>query len=217
MNTFRRWTASIVSSFESVVQQLENHEAMVNSAIREAERNSCYAKAQLNRVRRDGQAMRQRVIELHTQAESWQQRAKNLGATDESKALECVRRSMRLLKQVAQLEEQEREHAKREKTLAKDLSVVEERLAALRQQRNIMKTRQSRAEALRLIQQVDSHVVADIDDIFNRWESQVSACEMQVQVTPEYEDPLDEEISTQEEESAVRARLSELLSASDER
>jgi phage shock protein A len=152
-------------------------------------------------------------MELQAQVESWQQRAKNLGSSDETKALECVRRAIKLTKQVTQLEEQEREHSNREKALAKDLAVVEERLAALRQQRNIMRTRQSRAEALRLIQQVDSHVVADIDDVFNRWDSQVSACEMQAHVSYENEDPLDEEISTQEEESEARAMLSDLLSA----
>jgi phage shock protein A len=211
MNTFRRWTASIVSSFESVIHQLENHEAMVNAAIREAELNGGHAKAQLQRVRKDGQLMRQRTVELHSQIETWRERARNLAAKDEAKALECVHRSRKLEKQLATLEEQEREHSKLEKGLAKDLTIVEERLVALRQQRNIMRTRQSRAEALRLLQQVDSHVVADIDDIFNRWDSQISACEMRAQIDIGYEDPLDEEISSQEENEEARRILQNLL------
>jgi phage shock protein A len=211
MNTFRRWTASIVSSFESVIQQLENHEAMVNAAIREAEQNGGCAKAQLLRVRNDGKAMRQRALELTSQIESWRERAKKYAASDESKALECVKRSRRLEKRLTQLEQQEREHSALEKSLSNDLAIVEERLVDLRRQRNIMRTRQSRAEALKLLQQVDSHAVADIDDIFNRWESQVSACEIRTNVGRFEDDPLEDEIATQEEEEEARRILARIV------
>jgi phage shock protein A len=210
MNTFRRWTSSIVSSFESVIHQIENHEAMVSAAIREAEQNGGHAKAQLQRVKRDGQTMRQRALELTDQVGVWRERAKKLAQSDEPKALECLRRSKRIEKQVLELEKQEREHAKMEKDLARDLSVVEERLVALRQQRNIMRTRQSRAEALRLLQQVDSRAVSDIDDIFGRWEAQVSACEVRAQLDHSTEDLLHEELSTQEEEIELRHLLAEM-------
>jgi phage shock protein A len=140
----------------------------------------------------------------------WRERAKKLAQSDEPKALECLRRSKRIEKQVLELEKQEREHAKMEKDLARDLSVVEERLVALRQQRNIMRTRQSRAEALRLLQQVDSRAVSDIDDIFGRWEAQVSACEVRAQLDHSTEDLLHEELSTQEEEIELRHLLAEM-------
>jgi phage shock protein A len=202
---------SLVSSFESVIHQIENHEAMVAAAIREAEQNGHRAKAQLQRVKRDGHAMRQKLLELKDQAASWQSRAKQTGESDPAKALECLRRCKRLHKQLEALEVQEREHSKRERQLTEDLSTVEERLIALRQQRNIMRTRQSRAEALRLIQQVDSTAVSEIDDIFARWEAHVSSAELTAGAETVERDDFEDAFESAEEEEVLRAELTQLL------
>lgn len=104
MNTLRRWTTSIVSSFEAVVGQIENHEALVSSAIEEVERSSARAKVQLNRVKRDGTTMRQRLIELRDEQARWEDRARKTVAVDEKRALECLRRKRRVSKLIADLE-----------------------------------------------------------------------------------------------------------------
>jgi phage shock protein A len=199
-----------MSSFETVVQQIENHDAMVTSAIREADEKSARAKAQLNRVRKDGQLMRKRLAELREQAETWKDRAKRIADTEQDKALECLRRYKKLLAQISDLEVSEREHCKLERDLAQDLATVEQRLAMLRQQRNVMRTRQSRAEALQLIQQVDSSTVSEIDDIFCRWESNVIACEARSGTVTEACDDLEVELATADEERELVEMLREL-------
>ena len=209
MGTLRRWTSTLVASFEGVIQNIENHEAMVASAIREAEETGARAKSQLQRVKRDGQPMRKRILEYREQADLWKDRAKRHAPIDEVKALECLRRAKRYEQQLSELEKQERDHARLEKDLARDLGVVEERLIALRQQRNLMRTRQSRAEALQLIQQVDSTAVTEIDDIFARWEAQVAACEARAGGI-RIEDELSSELSTEEEARELRAQLEAL-------
>jgi phage shock protein A len=209
MNTLRWWTSSIVSSFEAVVGQIENHEALVSSAIEEAEKSSARAKVQLTRVRRDGQAMRQRLVELRDEECRWDERARKTASLDEKRALECLRRKKRVVKQIADLEVQEREHAKLEKQLGDDLSTVEQKLTALRQQRNVMRTRQSRAEALKLIHNVDSGAVSEIDQIFDRWEARITACEMNAAATSP-SDSLDDEYRSSEEEEELKRELREL-------
>lgn len=47
MNVFKRWTTSIASSFDYVINQVENHDALVTAAIREMQ--SSGAKAIANR------------------------------------------------------------------------------------------------------------------------------------------------------------------------
>ncbi len=208
MNSLRRLTASIVSSFEGVVGQLENHEALVSTAIREAERAAGRAKAQLARVQKDGIQMRARVEELREQAALWEDRAKRIADQDKAKALECVRRRQRHLAQAAKIEEQAVGHTKLERQLSADMVVVQEKLAALRQQRNIMRTRESRAEALRVVHNIDSSTIGEIDDIFDRWESRISAGEAlgESEVTGGADD-LSVEFSTEEEEGELTAIL----------
>lgn len=215
MNSLRRLTASIISSFEGVVGQLENHEALVTTAIREAEQAAGRAKAQLARVQKDGISMRKRVEELREQAEIWEDRAKRIAAQDEAKALECVRRRQQYLAQASKIEEQAADHVKLERQLGADLTMVQEKLGGLRQQRNIMRTRESRAEAIRVVHSIDSSTIGEIDDIFDRWEARITACEQHVDTSlPNSTDDLSVEFSSKEEEGELKAILSALVDVS---
>lgn len=216
MKSLKRFTASILSSFESVVGQLENHEALVGVAIREAEEAAVRAKGQLSRVQRDGQVMRKRHQELQGRIEVWQSRAVRCASVDEEKAVECVRRRQRFIAQAATLEEQIVRHGTLEKQLAADLGIVQEKLVALRQQRNLLRTRQSRAEALRLLQSVDSVAIGEIDDIFDRWESKISGLEMFSEFSSsQLEDDLEAHFSTTEEDAELRKVLSALVGTAE--
>lgn len=210
MKTLKRIGLSIVSSFDSVISQVENHESIVNCAIREVQETGARAKAQLNKVSQDGQAMRKRLLELKDQTELWQERAIKTAGIDEKKAIECLRRKRRLEKTISELETQEREHARFEKQLAADLIVLDEKVVRLKQQRNVLRTRQSRAEAMRLLQSDDSALVNEIDDIFERWEFRVGEYEARATAFTEKVDELDEDYSLQEEESSLRAELDKI-------
>jgi phage shock protein A len=114
--------------------------------------------------------------------------------------------------QASALEEQIVRHATLEKQLAADLNCVQEKLVALRQQRNLLRTRQSRAEALRLLQSVDSVAMGEIDDIFDRWESKISGLELFSDLaSSQLEDDLDADFSSTEEEAELRKVLSSLV------
>jgi phage shock protein A len=216
MNSLRRLTASIMYSFQGVVGQLENHEAMVSTAIREAEQSAGRAKAQLGRVQKDGIAMRNRIEEFREQASLWEERAKRVASQDATKALECVRRRQRYLAQAGKIEEQAIAHIKLERQLNADLGVVQEKLSTLRQQRNIMRTRESRAEALRVVHSIDSSTIGEIDDIFDRWEARISACEAHVDSTiPSETDELSLEYTSKEETEELHAILHALTSESE--
>lgn len=218
MKSLRRFTASIVSSFDAVVGQLENHEALVASAIRDAEEAAGRAKGQLGRVQKDGVNMRRKLQETRDQAELWEGRAKKCSHINEQKALECLRRRQKLLKQAGQMEEQSVQHHKLEKQLGNDLIAIQEKLVALRQQRNLLRTRQSRAEALRLVQSCDSAAMGEIDDIFDRWEARISASEelgFSSRAAPD--DSLNQEFISSEEEHELKALLATLVAEGEQR
>lgn len=208
MKSLRRLTASIMASFEGVVGQLENHEALVTASIREAEQAASRARAQLARVQRDGAGLRKRVEELREQAALWEDRAKKSLTIDQERALECVRRRQRAATQAEKFEEQAHSHLKLERQLVADLRIVDDKLIALRQQRNIMRTRESRAEALKLIHSADSSVIGELDDIFDRWEARIVTCEDQSRgITAEDSDGLTEEFESAEEREKLLAIL----------
>jgi len=213
MKTLRRLTTTIVSSFDWMISQVENHDALVDAAIREVQQAGARATVQLKKVRQDGLNMRKRLQDLREAQELWSSRALQTAGVDEKRAIECLRRKKRTELEIASLEEEERQHAKIEKQLGIDLRLVEEKLETLKSQRNLLRTRQSRAEALRAAQGQDSSLIGEIDGILERWESKVGEYEAMTERSRDREDDFTHEFVTAEEESALKEELARLIGA----
>ncbi len=209
MNIIKRWTAGVTSRVDWMVSQVENQEALVNSALRDARQSAARAKVQLGRVQQDGQRLRQRLQKEELATTSWRERAIQTGKDDEKKAIECLRRSKRSEQLAEQLRQRLIEHEQVEQQLGKDVRAMEEQLNALAEKRNLMRTRQSRAEAVKTIQGGADALSTDLDDIFERWETRVTeqelvgSCSLQI-------DPLEDDFVSQEEESALREELQKI-------
>ena len=77
-----------------------------------------------------------------------------------------------------------------------------------------MRTRQSRAEALRTANGDDSSIISEIDDIFERWELKVSEYEFGASARlSESFDAFEESCRSEEEEAELREELKELISS----
>ena len=136
MAVIRRFVTTVSSSFDWVISQLENHEALVVSAIRELQTAGKKARSQLARVRHDGAKIRVRLSELRNSLELWEDRARKVVKEDKDKALECLRRRNLTAKEIAVLEVQEREHSKIEAQLSAELQQMESRIDQLKRKKN---------------------------------------------------------------------------------
>ncbi len=145
MSRMKRWTMSVSSWVDGMLAQVENHEAAVSSAIGRVRQATARSRVQLKRVERDQQALRDRLLEEEQAAEAWRRRAKS--AVDETIALECLRRHKAAERQVVQLRERLGEHERCHKELSDGIRVLNGRLGELTERKNLMRTRQSRAES----------------------------------------------------------------------
>jgi len=76
MARIKRWTHGFVASIDSMIVQVENHEALAGSALRDLEQGVARSKVQLLRVERDGRALKQAQSEEREAAERWRDRAR---------------------------------------------------------------------------------------------------------------------------------------------
>ena len=97
MKTIKRITTSLCANFDWAITQIENHEALVNVAMRDIQHAGAKAQGQLNRVRKDGEQMRAKLADLKSAEALWADRAVRCAAVDEGKALECVKRRKKAL------------------------------------------------------------------------------------------------------------------------
>lgn len=177
MAVIRRLVTTVSSSFDWVISQLENHEALVASAIRELQAAGKKARSQLARVRQDGAKIRARLTELRDSLELWEDRAMKVASEDKNKALECLKRRNQVAKEIVTLEVQEREHSKIESQLTAELQQMETRIDQLKRKKNEFAARETRTEVLKSQVSDNVGIIGELDEIFERWEDKISQCE----------------------------------------
>jgi phage shock protein A len=92
MSLIRRISTSFTSSVDRAVSKVENHDAIINSALRDTQQAAARSRVRLERVRKDGNSLKSRQEQLIVAVSRWTERAKSVAANDEAKALECLRR-----------------------------------------------------------------------------------------------------------------------------
>ena len=215
MSLFRRITTTVTSSVDKAVSKVENHDAIINAALRDTQQAAARARVRLERVRKDGNQLKNRRNELDLAVTRWTERAKRIGTTDEAKALECLRRRKDCETQLRNLRESIDKHDALENRVAEQVKKIQERVQEISQQRNMMRSRQSVAEAMRAVHNVEGVSYGEIEDTFDRWEINLGETEILMDASTAT-DPLDTEFLSEEDTAELRAELDDLLHDDEE-
>jgi len=215
MSLIRRISTSITSSVDRAVSKVENHDAIINAALRDTQQAAARSRVRLERVRKDGHALKTRHANLQLAASRWTERARKIAATNEPKALECLRRRKDCEAQVENLQMSIEKHEELEARIAEQVKKIEARIGEVAQQRNMMRSRQSVAEAMRTINNIEGVSYGEIEDTFDRWEINLGETEILTGALSG-SDPLDTEFLADEDMAELRAELSVLMKTEEE-
>jgi phage shock protein A len=206
MNRMKRWTMSVTSWVDGVLAQVENHEAAVNAAIGRVRQSTARARVQLKRVERDQQSLRDSLAQEERSVEVWRRRATT--AEDEAVAFECMRRFKASERRLQQLRQRLAEHERSHKELSEGIRMLNARLGELNERKNLMRTRQSRAEAAHGMASATGPI-GDLEEVFVRWETRVG----EIEIASEFAEPLDAfeaELEAVDETAELRLELEAL-------
>ena len=209
MSRMKRWTMSVSSWVDGMLAQVENHEAAVSCAIGRVRQATARSRVQLKRVERDQQALRHTLDEEESAVVAWRRRARV--ADDETAALECLRRHKAAERRAVQLRQRLAEHEHCHKELSEGVRVLNGRLGELTERKNLMRTRQSRAEAAHGMAGTTGPL-GDLEDLFERWESRVGEIEIASECADPIDpiDPFEAELDAADESAVLRLELEEL-------
>ena len=215
MSLFKRLSATVVTRLDRVADRLENHDAVVQAALGEMQRKVAEAKVRFARVRRELEAVEDRIVAGRDKAARWRERAVGCGAEDEPRALECLARAREQEREIEQLETRRREYVEATVKLERAVEVLESRLAEIRQKQVLMRARQSTGQALSAAS-ADCFGAAELDAVLERWEISVMEAEMLADLEPAA-DSLDREFTERETDEALRGELAALLAEENAR
>jgi phage shock protein A len=205
MRVFHRLQQTLSIHVGSLLDQVENQEAVVLATIREVERGGARV-----RIHRKGCQRRidelERAIEQHeADARLWRDRARRL-KDDREKAIECVRRVRAAEALAATAREQVAKQKDLLESLLEDERVIEEKLGDLKRRRAQLSSRQARTDA-----QAGVADLGDIDGVFDRWEARIEEREVVAESRTPAKDSFARQLSEEEEAAALLADLDKLL------
>lgn len=215
MNIFRRIRLSLGSGVDDLVSRIENHDAVVAAAIGDAARRTARARTRLQHLQRETSAQSTRLEELEQKAATWQQRARDCANDDRERALECLQRRHQCLQQAEQIRGGLGERRQLQLRLQADIQTAERRLQEMKDQQQLMRARQSTAEAAAACRDFDSDPGRELVDIFDRWEVSIADREFWGGSTDTI-DELEQQYVSDEQRSALQAELDALLQVQKE-
>lgn len=215
MSLFKRISTTVSTSVERAVSKVENHDAIINAALRETQQAAARSRVRLARVQKDGQSLKARQNELKTAVRQWSERARAVAESDERKALECLRRRNECETQLGGLEDSIEKHADLENRVTENLKKIEARIGEVSHQRNMMRSRQSVADAMRVINNIEGVSYGEIEDTFDRWEVNLGETEI-LMGSAALKDPLETAFLAEEDDAGLRAELADLLNQDSE-
>ena len=215
MRLFKRISTTVTSSIDKAVSKVENHDAIINAALRETQQAAARSRVRLVRVQKDGNALRTRRDELQVAISRWTGRAKSVAAEDEAKALECLRRRKECEMQAKGIEQSLEKHRELEQRITENLKKIDARIGEVSHQRNMMRSRQSVAEATRIINNVEGVSYGEIEDTFDRWEINLGETEI-ILGSGASTDSLESAFLVEEDQESLQAELAELMNKDNE-
>ena len=211
MNLFRRISATFSASMEDVVSRVEDHDAVVEAAIRDGRKAAAKIKVRLARVQKDGAQLEKRKQELKQQLSKWTERARKEAAVNEERAIVCIKKKKETEEKLVDINRAISGHKQVEAKLSKDFEGIQTRLADTQQRRNTMRSRQFVSEANRILEKLEGDDYSGVDEIFDRWEEQILESEVieSVGTVPDF---LETEYILQEERADLELELEKIKS-----
>ncbi|MEM7259224.1 MAG: PspA/IM30 family protein [Pseudomonadota bacterium] len=213
MSLIKRFVSTVHTSLDRTLAGIENHEAVVDAALTDSREAVARARARLARLEKDGAEQRNRVAELTTQIELWNDRARSVATDDREKALTCIQRRRMCEQELHSAKAAMQEHEKIIKRVRDSITESTQRVQSLQSQRNQMRSREAAAHAGQIIHRLDGRVGADVEAAIERWEVSVGQAELLTEHYPTADstDDFEQGFITDEENKLLESELNELL------
>lgn len=206
MRIYQRIKATLNSTIEHAVSQIEDHEAVVEVSLKEMRTAVAKARIRLARVAKDNTALQEKIAQLEATETSWANRALQVAKTDKEQALQCIERRNTCAKQLEQSRNDLAANRQFEENISRSVADMEQKLQVLIQHHHQMRSRHSTADAMRVVRAVEHHPSAlGLEAAFERWEAKIM--EAEYDLAPIHTDSLDAQFSAKEAQEKLEADL----------
>lgn len=211
MSILKRLSTTLISRIDRVVTEIENHDAVIQAALNEMNNKMAKAKIALNQACRERNSIKAELETQQSNVHRWQERAIICAKTDESKALECLRRSHKSRDRAAVLQKSLDEYTRSIEKMTSNIQLSAQRLNEMKQRLTLMRAKQATSKTDATVHSNCGDAESIVEDTFNRWEMHLNHDDIPLDCTTDDMDELEHEFITQEQQNDLRSELTALL------
>ncbi|MCW8878855.1 MAG: PspA/IM30 family protein [Kangiellaceae bacterium] len=178
MSIFKRLSLTWMSRLDDFVSEIENHEALIEAALKEHAKKVAEAKVQKRQFDYQIQQYQEKVLSLGEQKADWTRRAVELAENDKKSALECVKRSNAITAKIETLNQNLTQYRQAASRLSSHIERGESELAQIKQKLDLLKARQVSSNAVKNNSFCDQDNLEEVQKAFMNWEKKVSVSEL---------------------------------------
>jgi len=210
MKILKKLSINIRSSFEGLINQMENHEAVSLAALRNYQADLAKAKVRLKRMEAESEKLEKQLQESKDEIKQWEERARRFASEDRQKAIDCLKRKKRLEEQ---LDSKSSNLVSVQNSVSDAQIIVSsmvEKIELIKNKRNEFVIRDSCSKL------VDHSVIGEeepMEDLFDRWETALVAREAIAESKFEVTDNFETLIEKEEKDTQLEAELDEMLNS----
>lgn len=211
MSILKRLSTTLISRIDRVVTEIENHDAVIQAALNEMNSKMAKAKIALNQACRERDRIKTELETQQSNVHRWQERAIICAKTDESKALECLRRSHKSRDRAAVLQKSLDEYTRSIEKMTGNIQSSAQRLNEMKQRLTLMRAKQATSKTDATAHSNCGDAESIVEDTFNRWEMHLNHDDIPLDCTTDDMDELEHAFITQEQQNDLRSELTALL------
>lgn len=210
MSRMKRTLSALFYKVDQVVGEIENHDAVITQAIAEQQKMLAKARIEYRRLQSQRTKAEDDILALREKTKTWKDRALGVGE-DEDTAVACVAQMERLEAQVEQRQRMVAEFQQAQVRMNEDIQRAEAQLRDLKQKHQLLRARQTTADALGSLGDLGQTRGHDLQDSFDRWEVRISQHEVLTDVELGIDDEaLDRQFRKEEDRAKLKSRLQDL-------
>ncbi len=206
MRVFQRVSQSVSFGVESLLDSLENQEAVARATIRQMEQGAGRVRVRRKAAERDLAKLEEQGAQARRSIELWSERALRM-KEDREKALECLRRRNAAESEAERLVSQIDQQRALLARIREDERAIDAKLAEVKQREAALVSREVRAKA-----NANVGSLSDIDGVFDRWEARIGDDEASIEATRPLHDAFAKQLDDDEESARLEAQLAALVS-----
>lgn len=190
MNSLKKLKTSICASFEAFVNDVENKEALAESAISDLKKVLGNIRVQNNGLAHKIKFYQSLEEKLMGQKTTWDERAMKMANRDSEMAKNCIKRSMDLEKEIRENQTVLKKLHQYSQQVLAEQNVVEGKLKEMEAKKNLLSARDSAAKVGDFLDRSDSF--QQIDQLFLGWEEKIIRGESINSVGASFAEEIDE-------------------------